>query len=70
LLYTAYFDEADMHGPAPTIIMPGFLGSAPQWEMFGRRLRGLQRREGFSVFHPNEFKAKTGEFAGWTTQSA
>jgi hypothetical protein len=70
LLYTAYFDEADMHGPAPTIIMPGFLGSAPQWEMFGRRLRGLQRREGFSVFHANEFKAKTGEFAGWTTQSA
>jgi hypothetical protein len=65
LLYTAHFDEADTHGPAPTIIMAGFLGSAPQWEMFGRRLRGLQRRDGFSIFHANEFKAKTGEFAGW-----
>jgi hypothetical protein len=65
LLYTAYFDEADTHGPAPTIIMAGFLGSVPQWEMFGRRLRGLQRRDGFSIFHANEFKAKTGEFAGW-----
>lgn len=65
MLYTAYLDEADTHGPAPTIIMAGFLGSAPQWEMFGRRLRGLQRRDGFSIFHANEFKAKTGEFAGW-----
>lgn len=65
MLYTAYFDEADTHGPAPTIIMAGFLGSAPQWEMFGRRLRGLQRRDGFSIFHANEFKAKTGEFVSW-----
>jgi hypothetical protein len=37
----------------------------PQWETFGRRLRGLQRRDGFSIFHVNELKAKTGEFAGW-----
>jgi hypothetical protein len=65
LLYTAYFDEADTHSPAPTIIMAGFLGSVPQWEIFGRRLRGLQRRDGFSIFHANELKAKTGEFAGW-----
>lgn len=65
MLYTAYFDEADTHGPSPTIIMAGFLGSAPQWEKFGRRLRGLQRRDGFSVFHAYEFKSKSGEFAGW-----
>lgn len=65
MLYIAYFDEADTHGPAPTIIMAGFLGSAPQWKMFARRLRGLQRRDGFNIFHANEFKAKTGEFAGW-----
>jgi hypothetical protein len=36
VLYTAYFDEADTHGPAPTIIMAGFLGSRAQWEVFGR----------------------------------
>ena len=34
-------------------------------DLFGRRLRGLQRRDGFSIFHANEFKAKAGEFAGW-----
>lgn len=65
MLYTGYFDEADTHGPAPTIIMAGFLGSRAQWELFGRRLRSLQRRDGFSVFHGNEFKAKSGEFSGW-----
>jgi hypothetical protein len=65
MLYIAYFDEADTHGPTPTIIMAGFLGSVPQWDTFGRRLRRLHRRDGFSIFHANEFKAKTGEFAGW-----
>jgi hypothetical protein len=38
LLYTAYFDEADTHGPSPTVIMACFLGHARQWELFGRRL--------------------------------
>jgi hypothetical protein len=42
VLYTAYFDEADTHGRAPTIIMAGFLGSAPQWEMFNRAIWLLQ----------------------------
>ena len=28
LLFTAYFDEADTHGGAPTIIMAAFLGAA------------------------------------------
>jgi hypothetical protein len=65
LLFTAYFDEADTHGLSPTIIMAGFLGQARQWEIFDRRLRGLQRRDGFSIFHANEFKSKSGEFANW-----
>lgn len=65
MLYTAYFDEADTHGPSPTIIMGGCLGTSSQWEIFGRRLRALQRRDGFKVFHVNELKAKTGEFSGW-----
>jgi hypothetical protein len=66
LLYTAYFDEADTHGPSPTIIMACFLGTARQWELFGRRLRNLQRRDGFSIFHSTEFKSKSGEFSGWS----
>lgn len=65
MLYTAYFDEADTHGPLPTIIMGGCLGTAQQWQMFSRRLRALQRRDGFKVFHVNQFKTKSGEFAGW-----
>jgi hypothetical protein len=45
--------------------MAGFLGHARQWEIFGRRLRALQRRDGFSIFHASEFKSKSGEFAKW-----
>lgn len=65
LLFTAYLDEADTHGDAPTIIMGGFLGTARQWELFERRLRALQRRDGFSIFHGKEFRHKEGEFRGW-----
>lgn len=57
MLFTAYFDEADTHGPSPTIIMAAFLGHARQWEIFGRRLRALQRRDGFSIFHASGSRA-------------
>jgi hypothetical protein len=65
LLYTAYFDESDTHGPSPTVIMACFLGHARQWELFGRRLRLLQKRNDFTIFHATEFRNKTGEFDGW-----
>jgi hypothetical protein len=68
LLYTAYFDESDTHGPSPTVIMACFLGFARQWELFGRRLRFLQRRDGFTVFHATEFRNKRGEFAAWSDE--
>jgi hypothetical protein len=32
VLYTAYFDEADTHGSAPTVIMASFLGTTRQWD--------------------------------------
>jgi hypothetical protein len=66
VLYTAYFDEADTHGSAPTVIMASFLGTARQWELLGRRLGGFQHRYGFTIFHATEFKNKTGEFSGWS----
>ncbi|HEV8680068.1 MAG TPA: hypothetical protein VGQ90_11890 [Stellaceae bacterium] len=65
LLFTAYFDESDTHGSAPTIIMSAFLGHARQWEIFGRKLRTLQKTEHFSIFHGKEIKAGAGEFLGW-----
>src|SRR5271155_3952435 len=46
--------------------MGGFLGTARQWQLFDRRLRALQRRDSFTVFHANEFKGKSGEFSGWS----
>ena len=39
------------------MIMAAFLGTARQWELFGRRIRALQRRDGFTVFHAKDFRA-------------
>jgi len=64
-IFTAYLDEADTHGRSPDIIMAGFLGHAFQWRRFQTKLAKIQRREGFSIFHAKEFKARSGEFAGW-----
>jgi hypothetical protein len=66
LIFTAYFDESGTHGPAPTVVLASFLGHARQWELFERRLRGLQRRDNFMIFHAKEFKANDGEFRGWS----
>ncbi len=66
VLYIAYIDESDTHDASPTMTMAAFLGSARQWELAGRRLRKLQKKYGFSVFHATDFKNRKKEFAGWT----
>src|SRR3954466_12833087 len=66
LIFTAYFDESDTHGHAPDMIMAAFLWGARQWELFGRKIKGLQRRDDFKVFHAKDFKALAGEFRGWS----
>jgi hypothetical protein len=68
VIFTAYFDEADTHGAAPTVILAAFLGHAFEWRRFEQKLAKLQRREGFSVFHAKDFKAKSGEFSGWSDE--
>ena len=65
MLNTAFFDEANTHGPSPTIIMACFLANAREWVLFSRRLRGLQRRYGFKMFHATDFTNKKGEFKRW-----
>ena len=65
MIFTAYFDESDTHGPTPTLVMAAFLGSARQWELFRRKIKGMQRNYGFKVFHAKEFRALRGEFKGW-----
>ena len=68
MIFTSYFDEADTHGPSPTIIMAGFLGHAYQWERFDKKIRRLQERYGFTIFHAADFKSKSGEFSGWSDE--
>lgn len=66
VIFTAYCDESDTHGSAPNVIIAAFLASARQWELFGRRLRDLQRRYGFKILHTKDFRARHGEFKGWS----
>jgi hypothetical protein len=63
--FTAYFDEADTHGPAPTVILAAHVGHAYQWRQFEKKLGRIQQRYGFSIFHTKDFKARAGEFRGW-----
>jgi hypothetical protein len=65
VIFTAYFDESDTHGPEPTVIMGGFLGHAYQWRAFNRDLDRIRAEFGFRVFHAKEFKHKSGDFSGW-----
>lgn len=66
MLFTAYFDESGTHADAPALVMAAYLGTFRQWEILERRLRGIQRQYGFTIFHAKEFKSKSGEFRGWS----
>jgi hypothetical protein len=68
VIFTAYFDESDTHGPNPTVILSAFLGHAYQWRQFEKKLARLQQRDRFSIFHAKDFKGKTGEFEGWSDE--
>lgn len=65
VIFTGHFDEADTDGPAPTVVMAGFVGHAYQWRRFETKLGRLQVSYGFKVFHAKRFKGKRGEFEGW-----
>jgi hypothetical protein len=68
VIFTGYFDESDTHGPAPTVVLSAFVGHAYQWRQFERKLSRLQKRDGFTIFHAKDFKAKAGEFNGWSDE--
>jgi hypothetical protein len=65
LLFTAYFDESNTHGPAPDMIMAAFMGTARGWELLLRRAREFQRDYGFDAFHATDLKHRSGKFKGW-----
>lgn len=66
VIFTAYIDEADTHGAEPTMIMAAYLGHAYQWRRFEVKLRRIQAKFDFQVFHAKDFKAKAREFSGWS----
>lgn len=68
MLHTLRLDESNTDGPAPDIVMAGFLGSAREWDLLLRRLHRLQREYGFTTFHATDFRKRKGEFRGWSQQ--
>ena len=68
MIFTAYLDESNTDGPRPDMTMGGFVGSGRQWELLERRLRRLQRRDHFGVFHASDFKARKNDFHGWSDE--
>lgn len=66
MIFLAYMDESDTHGSEPTITMSAILGTASQWEKCRRRLGKIKKEFGFKVLHGTEFKARKGEFKGWS----
>ena len=70
VIFTAYFDEADTHGPSPDIIMAGFLGHAFQWRRFQKKLAKIQRKENFSTSTPRNLRQKLASLPAGPTNSA
>jgi hypothetical protein len=56
LIFTAYFDEADTHGPAPTVILAAWMGHAYQWRRFKKKLPPIQQLRKFKTFHTVDIK--------------
>ena len=51
---------------APTVILAAHLGHAFQWRRFKEKLAEDLARETFLIFHAKDFKARAGEFRGWS----
>jgi hypothetical protein len=68
MIVTSYLDESGTHGGSPVTIMAAVMGTANQWAQFQRELDKLRHRYGFTVFHTKKFKAKSGEFSGWSDE--
>ena len=56
MIFTAYFDEADTHGPAPTVILAAWMGHAYQWRRFKKKLPPIQQLRKFKTFHTVDIK--------------
>jgi hypothetical protein len=50
------------------MVMTAFMGHARQWELFCRKLKNIQQREQFTIFHAKEMRSGVGEYEGWDNQ--
>jgi hypothetical protein len=66
VIFTAAFDESDTHGESPNTVMAALLGSANRWELLQYRIDELKSQYGFTIFHGKHFRARRGEFKGWS----
>jgi hypothetical protein len=67
-VFTGYFDESGTHDGSDVTIMSGMLARADQWKKFDAGFAATQKRHGFRVFHTKKFKAKRGDFVGWSNE--
>lgn len=70
LIFTAYFDETNASHAKPNLIVAAFMASSRQWELFERKLKAMRAEYGFKVFHATDFRARQGEFKGWSDAKA
>jgi hypothetical protein len=70
MLFTLYLDESNTDGPAPDLVLAGFLASAREWTLLLRRLHALQKEYGFTTFHATDFKRRKGDFRGWSRRKS
>ena len=68
LILTGYFDESGTHTGSPATVMAGVLGDVEQWSRFRREFAHLKMKFGFNVFHAKDFRARSGQFSGWSRE--
>ena len=70
LIYTGYLDESGTHQGSPVTVMGGLMGSARQWSAFAKTFTQIKKSYGFEIFHTKKFKARSGEFSGWSPEKS
>ena len=66
MILTSYMDESGTHAGSPYTAMAAIMGNVSQWSRFQIDMDRIKRAYGFSVFHTKKFKARSGDFKGWS----
>jgi hypothetical protein len=68
MIYTAYIDESGTHDTSPVTIMAGAYGCSSQWQAVEARIKELEQKRQFSVFHSTDLRGGQGSFKGWSSE--